>query len=164
VSHIDLMLPDGNLLGASDQGPQSPCVRGNPQGVAVRPDNYQTFGLRRRMIIKTDKADAIIASALSQLGKPFDNTALHDFLLEGTSIFQDGNSQNWRDTRSWFCAELIAFALEDAGYWNPKELAWPKNRISPTDLLLMFLFDDNFVNRDTFWQPVPGLVMGAGER
>src|SRR6266446_2335592 len=77
-SHVDFRLEDGSLLGASDN-PRAPIIYGNPRGVAVRPSgtykpdprDYQSFGIRRHMIIKTDKADAIIGYALSQVGKPF---------------------------------------------------------------------------------------------
>jgi hypothetical protein len=158
-SHVDFALDDGSMLGASDQGPGSPCIRGNPRGVAIRPPDYQEFGLRRRMIIKTDKADAVIAAAMTQLGKPFDNTALHEFL---SADFP--SSRDWRDPAAWFCAELVGWAFENGSYWAPRLLLWPKTRISPTDLLLMMLFDPNWINCATFWNPVPGLKLGAQER
>src|ERR1700692_3290193 len=81
-SHIDIVQPDGNCLGASDQGPHSPFIHGNPEGVAIRPPNYQRFGIRRDMIIKTSKADAVIAAALTHLGKPFHSSSLWDFLAD----------------------------------------------------------------------------------
>src|SRR4029077_1703728 len=70
-SHVDYLLPDGNLLGASDQGPKSPCIAGNPQGVAIRPPHYQKFGIRRDMAPGTDRAEEILNVAKTQLGKPF---------------------------------------------------------------------------------------------
>jgi hypothetical protein len=45
-SHLDVVLPDGNLLGSSDS-PKAPHIEGNPRGVAVRPPEYQEFGIRR---------------------------------------------------------------------------------------------------------------------
>src|SRR6266705_4849240 len=83
-SHADLLLPpfefEGKtyidcLLGASNN-PGAPIIYGNPRGVAVRPSDYQSFGIRRRMILKTDRADAILAFAYAQVGKPFDSGAL----------------------------------------------------------------------------------------
>jgi hypothetical protein len=153
---MDFMLPNGNLLGSSDQGANSPCIEGNPKGVAIRPPNYQVWGVRRRMIIRTDKADAIIDAAMSQLGKPFDKDAMYQFIGKWPT-------RDWRDSGKWFCAELCTWATEQGGYWNEK-LIWPKNRVSPTDYLLIFLVDPNFINVDTFWHQIPGLKLDPGER
>ena len=49
-SHVDIVLPDGNLLGASDS-PDAPVLEGNPKGVAIRPPNYQPFAIRRQALI-----------------------------------------------------------------------------------------------------------------
>jgi hypothetical protein len=116
-SHVDVVLPEG-LLGASDPG-----------GVAVRPVDYEPFKVRQRAVITTPKADAIIARIKSQLGKPFDAHALTAFLA--TDI-----PRAWADPGSWFCSELIAWALEAEGFW-PYRLIIPKNRISPADLLML---------------------------
>src|SRR5215469_6178327 len=79
-SHVDFVLPNGSLLGASSMGKGSPCLDGNPDGVAVRPASYEEFGYRRQMILKTPLAAQIYARALTQLGRPFDNGALKDFI------------------------------------------------------------------------------------
>jgi hypothetical protein len=144
-SHVDFVLPDGNLLGASNQGVGTPCIEGNPCGVAVRPPDYQDFGIRRNMIIKTDKAQFILAAAYAELGKPFDNDALWRFIGEGAF------TRDWRDPAMWFCAELVPHCFERGAYWYPEELIWPKDRFSPTDLILLFQMDPNFINRKTFW-------------
>jgi hypothetical protein len=154
-SHVDLVLPDGNLLGASDS-PTAPCISGNPRGVAVRPANYQLFDIRRELHIQTDKADAVIAKIMTQLGKPFDGDGIHHFLDD--TVY----TRNWRDPSSWFCSELDAWGCEDT-YWE-QELLWPKGRISPTGLFFLFMFDKNVVNREEFWSQIPGLTLGAGER
>ena len=156
-SHVDMMLEDGSLLGASDSA-NSPVIAGNPRGVAIRPPNYQQFGIRRRMILKTPKADAITAIWLSQLGKPFDHSALREFL---SSSFP--GERDWRNTGKWFCAEGLVWSEEQSGYWAPRPLLWPKTRVSPTDMLLLHLFDPNWINSETFWQPVPGLQLDPGE-
>lgn len=158
-SHVDFVLPDGNLLGASDQGPDSPCIEGNPQGVAVRPPNYQEFGIRRNMVIKTDRAQFILAAAYNEIGKPFDNGALYKFLSEGTI-----GTRDWRDPSAWFCAEYPPHCFERGGYWYPDELIWGKDRFTPTDLIMLFQMDHNFVNRKTFWDPIVGLQKGATEK
>ncbi len=141
-SHVDFVLEDRSCLGASDPG-----------GVAIRQSEYQDFGMRRRAIIQTDKADAIHAAAKSQLGKPFDDSALYDFLSDKPG------DRNWRSTDRWFCAELLAWACEAAGLW-PYKLLVPKNRISPADLLLLL---NPFIDADSFWLPVAGLTMGRHE-
>jgi hypothetical protein len=158
-SHVDYVLTDGTLLGASDQGPKSPVIHGNPQGVAIRPYNYQQFGYRRDMILKTPLAEAVIAAAMAQLGKPFDSSALWDFLADDFPGVRD-----WRDPDAWFCAELKVATMDMAGLFLPKKIMWPKNRVSPTDLLLMLQFDDRWINRDSFWSPIPGLALDPGEK
>jgi hypothetical protein len=160
-SHVDLLLPDGNLLGASDQGPLGAFLHGNPQGVAIRPPNYQRFGMRRDMIIETDKADAIIAAAKSQLGKPFDPSALWGFLSDGPPQERD-----WRNVLAWFCAELGVWGCEEGELWMPllKRLPVAKNRISPADLLMIFATDPRWINRETFWEPIPSLILDPGEK
>ena len=119
------MLPDGGLLGASDS-PNTPVLEGNPRGVAVRPPDYEEFGLWCQAIIETLAADAVIAAARSQLGKPFDGGALDAFL----SAFDVGAVDNWRDPDSWFCSELAAWSLEKGNYWG-EPLLWPKSRVFP---------------------------------
>ncbi len=158
-SHCDYVLDDGNLLGASDQGPLSPVVAGNPAGVAIRPPNYQKFGYRRDMILSTPLADAVIVEAMKEVGKPFDSTSMWDFLADSFPGYRD-----WKDPEAWFCAELKIATLERAGFFTPMELLWPKNRVSPTDLLLLLLMDDRWINRATFWDPIPGLQLDEGEK
>ena len=102
---------------------------------------------------------AIMDKALSQLGKPFDKSSLLDFLSDHFPGRRD-----WRHHEKWFCAELMIWAFEEAGYWPNPPLSWPKNRCSPTDLLLLFITDPNFINADTFWDPIPGLKLEAWER
>jgi hypothetical protein len=160
-SHGDFALEDGNMLGASDQGPGSPCIKGNPCGVAIRPPGYQQFGMRRRMVIRTPLADRIIERASSQLGKPFDKQGLHNFLSPWKG------DRDWRDPDQWWCSEMIVWAFEKEGYWDvilgDLELPWPKDRVSPTDVLMIFLLDPGWINRDTFWKPVPGLKLDENE-
>jgi hypothetical protein len=157
-SHIDLVLPDGNLLGASDQGAGSPCVEGNPQGVAIRPPGYQTFAYRRQMVLQTDRAADVVSLCRSQLGKAFDKSNMLDFLSD-----KFPGARDWRLDTHWRCSELICWALEAGQFWGPDQLPWPKNRVTPTDLLLICLTDPRWINRDSFWLPVPGLKLDLGE-
>ena len=68
--------------------------------------------------------------------------------------------RDWRDESAWFCSELKAWCLEDAGFF-PYTLLISKNRVTPADLLLMV--NPWVINGETFWQPIPGLVLGASE-
>lgn len=165
-SHVDFLLPNdstmkpewrGMLLGASSMGDGTPCIEGNPNGVAIRPHNYEQFGYRRQMVLRTPYADMIYATALTQLGKPFDNGALKDFLSP-----KFPGARDWRDTGQWFCAEFSVWAKESAGYYGGP-LPWPKNRASPTDDLMCHINDANWINRDVFWEPIPGLKMEPWE-
>ena len=160
-SHVDFRLEDGSLLGASDN-PMAPIIYGNPRGVAVRPHDYQSFGIRRHMIIRTDRADAIIAYAKSQVGKPFDNGALRNFL--SIKFPNAVDARDWRHPDRWFCAELVIVSFEQGGYWNGEQLPWPKTRVSPTDTFFAFMMDPNFINKRTFFQVDPLLKMGVHER
>jgi len=156
-SHVDMLLKDGSLLGASDS-PNSPFIHGNPRGVAQRPFDYQQFAYRRQMILETPRADDIRRMAATQLNKGFDNSGLRDFVNDSFP-----GQRDWRLEEHWFCAELCVWAMEVGGFWGTKQLIWPRNRVSPTDLILVLLMDPRFVNRDTFWHPVPGLVLGPNE-
>jgi hypothetical protein len=157
-SHVDMLMKDGSLLGASND-PAAPFIHGNPSGVATRPPDYQLFAFRRQMILDTERADDIRRLAVTQLGKKYDNSAMWSFIDDKFPGVRD-----WRLNESWFCSELIMWAMEMGHYWgSPKAVMWPKNRVTPTDLLLMCIHDTRWVNRDTFWQPVPGLVLGPGE-
>jgi hypothetical protein len=147
-SHMDYVVPEG-LLGASDPG-----------GVAIRPLNYQAFGIRRRAVI-TCSADCWLrfdAAMRSQLGKPFDDKALHAFLSDPDDEVSE--ARDWRSLDQWFCSELIAWSLEQAGLW-PFDLIIAKNHISPPDLLLLI---NPYIDTKSFWAPIPGLVLGARER
>jgi hypothetical protein len=150
-SHVDLEMLDGTLLGASDS-PKAAVLSGNPRGVAIRPANYENYGRRCRMVITTPFADAIREAAKSQLGKPFDNSALRGFLSDAVP-----GDRNWQATDSWFCSELVIWSFATANYWGSNiPSVWPKNRISPSDILMIFLFDPNWRNREIFWSGTNG--------
>lgn len=151
-SHVDYVCANG-LLGASDS-PNCPVVEGNPHGVAVRTPDYQEFAIRRRAVIKTDKAVQFDALMRSQLGAPFDGDALYAFFSNALV------PRDWRQPDKWFCSELIAWALEAAGLF-PYKLLVAKNRVSPTDLLLLL---NPYIDVESFWLPVPGLKLGAREK
>jgi hypothetical protein len=65
--------------------------------------------------------------------------------------------------KNWFCAELCMWAMETGYLWGPPPLPWPKNRVSPNDILMVMLGDDRWINKDSFWDPIPGLKLGPNE-
>jgi hypothetical protein len=148
-SHVDIILPDthrfpGALLGASNS-PNALVLEGNPNGVAIRPPNYQLFRRRNVAILAAPAAieAAFYEAALSQLGKPFDSAALHAFLDGAPHTGRD-----WREDDQWFCSEHATWSLEKAK-WFPWPIIVSKDRIAPPDLLL--LSNWGIVNVDTFW-------------
>ena len=48
---------------------------------------------------------AALQAARSQIGRPYDWKALVGFLLH----------RDWEDERAWFCSELVAWAIHQAG-------------------------------------------------
>jgi uncharacterized protein YycO len=108
-SHVDLVLPDGRLLGARGDG-----------GVAIRePELFLTV---TRFTV--DAPECVIDAALEQLGKPYDWSAIAGIVTR----------RNWQQPDRWFCSELVAWAFESAG--RPLLRAQGTHRITPRDLLL----------------------------
>lgn len=134
-SHCDIVLPEG-LLGVSGVDKSI----GDPGGVLIRkPGLWPYLRPPKLARLKTDVADKVIAIGKSQLGKPFDDSALWDFLSE------DPGDRDWRNEDKWFCSEFVAWSMETAGFF-PYSLIAAKNRITPGDLLFLvnpFLQEDN---------------------
>ncbi|WP_417545689.1 hypothetical protein [Marinobacter sp.] len=108
-SHVDLVLGDGRLLGATAR-----------YGVTVR-DPEPVSALARFQVA----APAEVLDALnSQIGRPYD----------WPGIFGWGFRRNWQEQDSWFCSELIAWAFREAGC--PLLRFDRSYRITPRDLLL----------------------------
>lgn len=139
-SHVDLVIPGVGLLGAS--GPDK-SVKAfdshwipapDPGGVQIRPFNpwpYKEPPKQIRLQVPEMIEAQVYALARSQIGKPFDNSALYDFLSA------DPGSRDWRDQDKWFCSELVVWCCETCGMF-PYKLISAKNRISPADSLLLF--------------------------
>lgn len=113
-SHVDFVLPNGQLLGAHLNG-----------GVQAREPNYETFTKKLRAVV--DAPDHVLVAAMSQIGKKYDWTAITDFVTR--------KKRNWREDDSWFCSELVAWAFEIARFpiLNTAVDMW---RITPRDILL----------------------------
>lgn len=117
-SHVDLVMPDGRLLGARTDHP----VNGKT-GVQIRPPDYEKFTKVKRMAASvTDVLGAeLYALALKQVGLPYQRKSILGF-----AIRKDGAS-----TGSWFCSELAAWLFDSIGYPLTYK---PVNHVSPGDL------------------------------
>lgn len=69
--------------------------------------------------------DRIIAAAASQIGKPYDYTALIGL----------GLRRDWQESDSWFCSELVAWAFQEAG--EPIFRADAMHRVTPEHLWML---------------------------
>jgi hypothetical protein len=121
-SHVDSVLPDGTLLGARDD-----VINGIASGVQIRPADYVRADRIQRVAITVSPeiANAYYTFVRSQIGKPYDETAIAAFAV----------GRNWREPDSWFCSELCAAAFENSGLFYP--LAAACSKIAPDDLLLV---------------------------
>lgn len=113
-SHVDVVLPDGTLLGARANG-----------GVKIRPAGYEKFIKTARFVadVPADVEAKIYAFLHAQVGKPYDKTGIVNL------VFQ---KRNWHDDDSWFCSELVAAAFEAAGW--PLVVVPDPERVTPRDL------------------------------
>lgn len=127
-THVEVVMPDGGLLGAHASG-----------GVAVRPAGYDAAVLVHELVVPISLGldmtyaqgllvaheDKFYAFLNAQTGKPYDFTG-----VVGLAIGRD-----WREDDSWFCSELVARALEVCGFFE--KLSSGTNHVSPRDVLLM---------------------------
>lgn len=94
-SHVALVDGDSVIEAAAGYG-----VRELPLSEATaRNSHYEMVDLPAR------NPEAIIAAARSQLGKPYDWTA----------IWALGLRRDWQENDAWFCSELVAWAAAAAG-------------------------------------------------
>lgn len=68
---------------------------------------------------------AVIASAQSQLGKPYDYTG----------VLGIGLHREWQQDDSWFCSELVAWSFAQAG--DPLFRTDSVRRVTPEDLWML---------------------------
>ena len=71
--------------------------------------------------IQTSRAEAVLAAARTQIGKPYD----------WPGVLGIGFRRRWQDSDSWFCSELVAWAFHTAGCPLFRLDAW---RVTPRDL------------------------------
>ena len=116
-SHVDIVLLDGMLLGA-----RSDSVGGQPPGVRIRPPDYEDWEHVAQIAIDCTPAQEALAYdfAHTQLGKPYDNTAIIGFIF----------NRNWREDDSWICSELAIAMIEVAEVFKYAP-AVPVNKVDP---------------------------------
>lgn len=125
VGHVDIVLSDGSLLGAQHQA----GLGGQSAGVQIRPGDYGvTCGMTHRIRVTVpcsdSQAEALVAFARAQIGKPYDTLAIEAFVAD----------RDWRDPKAWFCSELAVAALEAAGIVARLPFT-PANKVSPNTAL-----------------------------
>lgn len=108
-SHVDIVLPDGRLLGARFEG-----------GVSIKPPN----NFKKCVRFSVDAPEDVISAALTQVGKPYDIVAIFGIIVR----------RDWHKSKKWFCSELVAWSFEEAG--NPLLRTENFNRVTPRDLLM----------------------------
>ena len=69
--------------------------------------------------------EAVIRAARSQVGKPYDLTALFGLLMH----------RDWQEDDSWFCSELVAWAFAQGG--APLFRADAMHRVTPHHLWMI---------------------------
>jgi hypothetical protein len=123
-SHVDSVLPDGTLLGARDD-----VILGVPAGVQIRPATYVDSypKIKQVSLPTTDEiAQAYYDFVRSQIGKPYDSTAIAAFIV----------GRDWINPLAWFCSELATAGLLASRFLLHKPSA-PCYKIAPDDLLLI---------------------------
>ena len=114
-SHVALVLEDGTAIEAT-----YPKVRRVPlETILAAHSKYVIID------IPTDNDQAIIDFAMSQIGKPYDITALLGILVH----------RQWTDTDKWFCSELVAWCFAQGGYslFREEDI----HRITPQNLWML---------------------------
>ena len=98
-----------------------------PAGVRRFPVVQAINHAKRGAIVELPCRDpqAVIAAAVSQIGKPYDYTA----------ILGLGLRRNWQEEDAWFCSELVAWAFQHAG--EPLFRAECLRRVTPQHLWML---------------------------
>ena len=103
-------MPDGTLLGAHYDG-----------GVQARPSDYDANTWEWQQIVEVsateDQAGTCFDFLTAQVGKHYDLHAVADIAVAWAKpgVFRPIRANDWRDPTQWFCSELVAAALEEAG-------------------------------------------------
>lgn len=102
-SHVDIVWPDGRLLGARSDLIEVGDVT-YPSGFQLRPNPYERVRDETRISIPCTAAELARANAwaYTQIGSPYDWRAIFAFALD----------RNWREEGDWFCSEAGARYIE----------------------------------------------------
>jgi hypothetical protein len=103
-SHVDLVEPDGWLLGARLFANHAPSGKG---GVQRRPPEYVKFTKTLRVCIEVTQTqyETFWAEAHRQIGKKYDWLAVFGFLFK----------KDWQNQDRWFCSEFGLWVAVQAG-------------------------------------------------
>jgi uncharacterized protein YycO len=125
-SHVDAVMPDGGLLGSRADRVTVGGVT-FPTGVQVRPPSYEPVkeAVELQLAVTVDQAAKFYAFLYSQIGRPYDKTAIWGF----------ATGRDWREQDSWFCSELITAGFEEAGV--VPTLYTPRNKVTPAACALV---------------------------
>ena len=128
ADHLDLVLPDGKLLGAV---PGSGVVIREQSAIdpSSRIERYSYYVTR-------DQEARLYEEAKNQLGTPYDWAA-----IIGIAIHRD-----WAQTDHWICSEFQLWLSAIVG--KPLLNAPKLDRITPRDLLLSPLLMKKYSNHD----------------
>lgn len=118
-SHVEFLIDNIDNLPAG-------YLSAREDGVQLRPLDYckptkEIFGT---INCSSEIAAKVLDFAISQIGKPYDFTALLSFVIH----------RDWLEPDSWICSELVAASFAQAEY--PLLDAFELNRISPRDIML----------------------------
>ena len=129
-SHTDIVLPNGDLLGA-----RADVIKGRdgnpiPSGVRVRPQNYEMWTRRTlfELNVTPQQHRAFYDYAHSQIGKPYDTDGIRRFIFN--------QERDWRDPASWWCSEFGVYCGEVAKVIPPIPLSI--THITPGDCALIY--------------------------
>lgn len=88
-------------------------------------DVLKTHPVYRIAHFNTPDDVAVLDAARSQIGKPYDATALIGLLFR----------RDWQESDRWFCSELVAWAFDKAGFplFRPETL----HRVTPQHLWML---------------------------
>jgi hypothetical protein len=130
-SHVDIVLPDGRLLGAHIVPGVDADGEPVKSGVAIREPDYGPVVRTMDLLYPASsvKTRHFHVEAYRQTGKPFDWTALVYFL----SPYRV--RRRWQETEGYFCSELVADLFKTCEVHGLNS-DFDQESITPRDLLV----------------------------
>lgn len=112
-SHVALLLDDDSVVEAT-----WPAVQRVPLEEILAKHTHHA-------IVEFPGDNQVVNAALSQIGKPYDLTALFGIL----------SHRDWQEQDKWFCSELIAWAFDKGGF--PLFRKEAMHRVTPQHLWML---------------------------